>query len=72
MKALGRLEEKDREVLFLAGWEELEPAEIARVLGIGRTAARSRLHRARKRFRAELEAEPKEARLPAPRKVEET
>ncbi len=51
MDALARLEEKDREVLLLAGWEELEPREIAVVLGISTIAARSRLHRARRRLR---------------------
>ena len=60
MAALGMLAEADREVLMLAAWEQLEPAEIATVLGITRTAARSRLHRARARLREQLgdEAEP--------------
>jgi RNA polymerase sigma-70 factor (ECF subfamily) len=35
---------------LLAAWEELEPNEIAEVLGISRIAARSRLHRARRRL----------------------
>ncbi len=55
--ALERLEEKDREILLLAGCEELAPAEIATVLGISPVAARSRLHRARRRFIRELEAD---------------
>ncbi|WP_017591861.1 RNA polymerase sigma factor [Nocardiopsis potens] len=50
------LPETDRELLSLAGWEELEAAEIAVVLGISRNAARIRLHRARKRFRRALHA----------------
>ena len=54
MEALGRMKEEDREVLLLAGWERLEPAEIALALGISAVAARSRLHRARRRFRTEL------------------
>lgn len=54
MGALARLEEKDREVLLLAGWEELEPREIAVVLGISAISARSRLHRARRRLRGVL------------------
>jgi RNA polymerase sigma factor (sigma-70 family) len=54
IRALGRLVESDREVLLLAGWEELEPAQIAPVLGISAVAARSRLHRARRRLRKEL------------------
>lgn len=52
--ALGRLEARDLEVLTLAGWEGLGPAEIARVLDINQVAARSRLHRARRRFQKEL------------------
>jgi RNA polymerase sigma factor (sigma-70 family) len=55
--ALDRLGEKDREVLLLASAEELEPAEIATVLGISSVAARSRLHRARRRFIRELESD---------------
>ncbi len=57
MDALARLEEKDREVILLAGWEELEPREIAVVLGISAISARSRLHRARRRLRATLGAQ---------------
>jgi DNA-directed RNA polymerase specialized sigma24 family protein len=37
-------------VLLLAGWEELEPREIARVLEISTGACRSRLLRARRRL----------------------
>jgi RNA polymerase sigma-70 factor (ECF subfamily) len=57
LRVLGRLEEKDREVLMLAGWEELKSPQIARVLGISAVAARARLRRARRRLRAELAAE---------------
>jgi len=57
MDALARLEEKDREVLLLAGWEELEPREIATVLDISAISVRSRLHRARRRLRAALAAQ---------------
>ena len=53
--ALGRLDEDDRELLRLTSWEGLTPAEIATVCGIPSGRARSRLHRARGRFRAELE-----------------
>lgn len=48
--ALRRLSADDQEILLLAAWEELEPNEIAEVLGISRIAARSRLHRARRRL----------------------
>lgn len=59
--ALARVSEEDREVLLLAGWEELAPAEIAVVLGVRPVTARSRLHRARRRLRTELEADGGEA-----------
>lgn len=55
--ALQRLSPDDREVLLLAGWEGLEPAQIAVVLGIRPVTARSRLHRARARLRTALEAD---------------
>jgi RNA polymerase sigma factor (sigma-70 family) len=44
------LPDADREILALAGWEELDPGQIAIVLGCSRNAARIRLHRARRRF----------------------
>lgn len=55
--ALVRLDEEDREILRLTSWEELTPAEIARVLQVPAVTVRSRLHRARKRLRAELTPE---------------
>jgi RNA polymerase sigma-70 factor (ECF subfamily) len=54
LEALAALEEADRELLMLVGWEELTPAQAARVLGVTPLAARSRLHRARRRLRARL------------------
>jgi RNA polymerase sigma-70 factor (ECF subfamily) len=54
--ALARLDEDDRELLRLTSWEGLTPAEVAVVYGIPDGRARSRLHRARGRFRVELEA----------------
>src|SRR5262249_33967251 len=53
-EAVGRLSDDDREFVLLATWEGLEPGEIARVMGIGSGAARTRLHRARSRLRTEL------------------
>jgi RNA polymerase sigma factor (sigma-70 family) len=53
--ALNRLASRDREVLLLAEWEGLTPAEIASVLGCLTVTARGRLHRARRRFRAAFE-----------------
>ena len=54
LAAMRRLNETDREVLALHAWEELEPREIAVVLGIGPGAARTRLNRARTRLKQQL------------------
>ena len=62
IRALGRLGKDDRELLMLAGWEGLGSAQIARVLEISTVAARTRLHRARRRLRAEIAAQ--EATVP--------
>jgi RNA polymerase sigma-70 factor (ECF subfamily) len=53
--AMAELSDEDRELLLLVSWEELSPGEAARVLGISSLAARSRLHRARRRLRALIE-----------------
>jgi RNA polymerase sigma factor (sigma-70 family) len=55
-QALYALGPRDREVLLLAEWEGLSPAQIAAVLGCLTVTARGRLHRARHRFRAAFEA----------------
>jgi RNA polymerase sigma-70 factor (ECF subfamily) len=54
LEALARLGEADRELLMLIGWEELTPTQAAQALGISPRAARTRLHRARRRLRAQL------------------
>jgi RNA polymerase sigma factor (sigma-70 family) len=54
-EALRRLRPRDREVLLLAEWEDLTPAEIGQVLGCLNVTARGRLHRARFRFRIAFE-----------------
>jgi RNA polymerase sigma factor (sigma-70 family) len=54
-EALDRLSPADREVLRLAAWEELDAEQIAVTLGCGRRAAAMRLHRARRRLRAEID-----------------
>lgn len=51
---LGTLPETDREVLRLWAWEDLEPREIAVVLGITANAVSIRLHRARTRLAERL------------------
>jgi RNA polymerase sigma factor (sigma-70 family) len=55
LRAMGELGDDDRELLMLVSWEELSPAEAARVLGLTAPATRSRLHRARRRLRVVLE-----------------
>lgn len=55
LRAMNDLTEEDRELLMLVSWEELSPGQAARVLGISSLAARSRLHRARRRLRRLLE-----------------
>lgn len=56
LSALARLDPADQEILLLTAWEELTPAQAGRVLGLSAVAARSRLHRARRRLRRELAA----------------
>ena len=64
LAALKQLDADDREVLLLAGWEELEPREIARVLEISTVACRSRLLRARRRLYRVLADEDGQLLLP--------
>ncbi|MEU6380629.1 sigma-70 family RNA polymerase sigma factor [Streptomyces sp. NPDC046909] len=54
-EALARLSPADQEVLRLTAWEELGIDEVAVVLGCGSRAASMRLHRARRRLRAEID-----------------
>jgi RNA polymerase sigma factor (sigma-70 family) len=53
--ALDRLGEHDRELLVLIAWDGLTPTQAADVLGCTPVAARTRLHRARRRLAALLE-----------------
>jgi RNA polymerase sigma factor (sigma-70 family) len=54
--ALAALEPRDREVLLLAEWEGLSPAEIGRAMHHPPVTVRVRLHRARRRFRVAFES----------------
>lgn len=54
LDALALLRTEDREVLWLAAWEQLGPSEIAVVLGCTPNAAALRLSRARRRLRIVL------------------
>ncbi len=54
LAALSGLSESDREVLILLAWDGLDRTQVARVLGCSRAALAVRLHRARRRFEAQL------------------
>jgi RNA polymerase sigma-70 factor (ECF subfamily) len=56
LRALTELSDADREVLTLIAWQGLTPREAARVLGCNAAALRVRLHRARKRLTAAVQA----------------
>ena len=53
-EALSRLGSDDQELLRLLAWDELSQAEAGEVLGISANAVAIRMHRARRRFAAEL------------------
>jgi RNA polymerase sigma-70 factor (ECF subfamily) len=55
-QALAALSPRDQEVLRLTEWEGLDLAEVATALECTRTAAKVRLHRARRRFAVQLAA----------------
>ncbi|MEU5213870.1 sigma-70 family RNA polymerase sigma factor [Streptomyces sp. NPDC020742] len=54
-EALARLSPTDQEVLRLTAWEELPLEDLAVALGCSQSAAAMRLHRARRRLRAEID-----------------
>jgi RNA polymerase sigma-70 factor (ECF subfamily) len=56
-EALCALSDRDREILLLVAWDGLEPARVARALGVRPGAFAVRLHRARRRL-AKLLADP--------------
>jgi RNA polymerase sigma-70 factor, ECF subfamily len=56
LRALARLSSREREALLLVAWDGLAPADAARVAGCSRPAFHVRLHRARARVRAALDA----------------
>lgn len=53
-RALAGLRETDREILYMAYWEDLTRAEIASILGISTVTVRVRLLRARQTLKALL------------------
>ncbi|NHC47602.1 RNA polymerase sigma factor [Motilibacter aurantiacus] len=54
-EALSRLPDHDREALILVGWCELSNVEAAEALGCSQVTFAVRLHRARRRLRAQLD-----------------
>lgn len=54
LQALARLSDRDRELLLLVAWEELDPASAAAALGCSRATFAVRLHRARRRLAAAM------------------
>jgi RNA polymerase sigma factor (sigma-70 family) len=55
---LGRMADRDREVLQLVAWADMSYAEVAQALSIPLGTVRSRLNRARRELRALLENDP--------------
>jgi len=53
--SLSRLRDADKEILQLSLWEELNPEEIAEILGISRNAVDQRYWRAKKRLSREMD-----------------
>jgi RNA polymerase sigma-70 factor, ECF subfamily len=67
LEALAELGEKDREALLLVAWEGLDSTQAARAMSVSEVAFRVRLHRARRRLAALMEARrAHEARLQVP------
>ncbi len=56
LAALDSLRDEDREILLLAAWEGLGPADLATVLACSPNAAAIRLHRARRRLESAIDA----------------
>jgi len=54
-RAMQELSVDDREVLYMAYWEDLTGQEIAEILGCTSVTVRVRLMRARRKLKAELE-----------------
>ncbi len=57
MQAVGQLRPLDRDLILLVAWDELTPSDAGAVLGLHPNTARTRLHRARQRLAALLQAQ---------------
>lgn len=66
LAGLSRLSELDRELLILLGWDQLDRDQAARVLGCSRATLAVRLHRARRRLEAALQASDETQRVSEP------
>lgn len=55
-EAFGRLSDADREILALVAWEELSLREASLALGVSYVAGRVRFHRAKARFKQQMQA----------------
>lgn len=72
MMAVTQLDDADRDLLILAGWQRLTSREIAEVLDIEPGAVRVRLHRVRSRLRelmVETDTDTARDRGPEPRRT---
>lgn len=66
LAAFAALSERDREVLALVAWEGLDVAGAATAMGCSKTALKVRLHRARRRLAARLDAPRPSSSLTSP------
>jgi RNA polymerase sigma factor (sigma-70 family) len=64
MAGLARLNERDREILLLIAWEDLDPSSAAAALGCSRATFAVRLHRARRRLAAAMAQAESEIGIP--------
>lgn len=63
LRALASLSDRDREVLLLVAWEELDPVSAAVAVGCSRATFAVRLHRARRRLAAAIANSGRETEL---------
>ena len=64
LAGLARLNDRDREILLLVAWEDLDPTGAAAALGCSRATFAVRLHRARRRLAAAMAQAEREIDIP--------
>lgn len=64
LAGLVRLNDRDREILLLVAWEDLDPSSAAAALGCSRATFAVRLHRARRRLAAAMAQAEREIEIP--------